>query len=182
MARNPPAAEHAEHHLRDDGHPARGRRGGRVREPAERRVRHRARRQDADQLQLLGRRPARARLGHGPRRDLRGIPDAERRDGREHQPGARRRPLPRRQPAERQPAESRRRRSRPSSCGPTSATRTSRSARTSARATTTRCRCSSIAATSAGCSSPSPTRSPRPSATAPTSSRCVRRLGVERRP
>ena len=95
-------------------------RAGRVREPAEQRVRHRARRQDAEELQLLGRRPARARLGHGARRHLRRLPDAQRRDGNQHQPGARRRPVRRRQSAERRSRRTRPRPSRPSSCGPTS--------------------------------------------------------------
>ena len=100
----PPRAEHAEHQLRDHGHAPRGRRGWRVLESPERRVRHRAGRQNAEELQLLGRRPARAGLGHGGGRDVRGVPDAERGNEREHQLGARRRPVPRRQPAEPQSA------------------------------------------------------------------------------
>ena len=71
MARNPPAQNTPQHHLRDDGHAARGRRAGRLLEPAEQRVRDRARCADAEELQLLGRHPARDRLGHGARRDLR---------------------------------------------------------------------------------------------------------------
>ena len=41
--------------------------------------------QDAEELQLLDRRPARDRLGHGARRHLRRVPDAQCRDGQQHQ-------------------------------------------------------------------------------------------------
>ena len=73
-------AEHAQHLLRDAWTRCwpRARRG--ILEPSEQRVRHRARREDAEELQLFRGHPARARLGHGDRRHLRRVPDAARRD------------------------------------------------------------------------------------------------------
>ena len=134
MARNPPAQNTPSIFYGTMDTLLGGGRAGRVLESSERRVRRRARRQDAEELQLLDRRPARDRLGHGARRDLRGVPDAQRRDGHEHQLGARSARASststRRTPIRR----TRRRQSRTSSCGPTSGIRTSRSASTSARA------------------------------------------------
>ena len=130
----PAGAEHAEHHLRDDGHAARGRRAGRILEPPERRLRHRARRQDAEELQLLV--GVQREIGWGTVLDVT-YAGFQMRNGEmdvQHQPGARRRAVRRRQPAERATRRTRRPPSRTSSCARTSATRTSRSARTSAPA------------------------------------------------
>ncbi len=115
---------------------------GRVLESSEQRVRHRARREDAAELQLLGRHPARARVGHGDRRDLCRLPDEARRDVDQHQRRPGRSPVPRHSSGEPESADGELARSRTSSCGRTRATRTSRSDRTSATPTTTRCRCS----------------------------------------
>ena len=100
------------------------------------------------------------------RRDLRRVPDAQRRDGDEHQHGAGWRAVRRRQSAERQSAEPDHGQSRTSSCDRISATRTSRIREHFGRRPTTRCRCSSTVATSTACSSRSRTPTGRPSPTA----------------
>ena len=110
--------------------------GGRpASEPSEQRLRPRARREDAEQLQLVARRPARDRLGHGRGPDLRRQRHAPPGAGAEHQRGAGRREVRRPNPQNANPRNPARSRTR--SCGPTSATRTSRSAATTARRTTT---------------------------------------------
>ena len=154
MARNPPVAEHAEHHLRHDGHAARGR---------ARRARSRTGPSSVFGIERDAQTPKSYNYSAGMQREIgwgtvldvtyAGQPDAQRRDVDEHQPvpdGARFLDV---NPQNADPQQSRRRRSRTSSCARTRATRTSPSARTSARRRTTRCRCSSIAATSTACSS-----------------------------
>ena len=159
MARNPPAQNTPSIiYGTMDTLLAAGRAGG-VLEPAQRRLRRLARREDAEELQLLGWRPARDRLGHGARRHLRRVPDAQRRDGHQHQHGARRRALRRRQSAERESAEpDDRQAGRVPAALPRLPEHHDPLAFRHARRTT-RCRCSSIAATSTACSLPSPTPS-----------------------
>ena len=88
----------------------RSRGGRRLRHAAERwRARPRARRAYAEEPELLGRHPARDRLGHRARRDLRRQPDAEHR-GQQLRPQRHsvQRQLPRSQSAEHQPGHRRR--------------------------------------------------------------------------
>ena len=90
--------------LLDDRSDAHARRGGGIRYAAERRrSRAPARRADAEEPELLGRHPARDRLGHRPRRHLRRQPDQEHRGHLRHQRPPVWHQLHRRQPAEHQP-------------------------------------------------------------------------------
>ena len=187
MARNPPVAEHAEHHLRDDGHAARGRRAGRVRQPSEQRVRHRARR--ARRRTATTTRPASSARSAGARCSTSRTPAARCGTARWRRTSTRCRTAPASSTSTRRMRirATRRRRSRTSSCGPYRGLPGHHHPRAlRQRRTTTRCRCSSIAATSTACSSPSPTRWRRPSAwrqpDPPTYDAAAARGRVERRP